>query len=285
MVLSQADISNLHLQLQAEANKCQQLQRLGESLALQADAASSAAAASEERAMCAEQRLQGVIDEMNTRWRLKWKTKMPLDLPEATSPLDAAPDEQCDAAPSIAARALLVSELRRSFSLFALFLNAFRDRASAAANGGDVCIKAQSKFGYGCGMKLLLHCTKEHSKVMEAVVGSVSRVVVCVSAMMGDVLLQVQPETDMLQSLIDSSSSVGSALNKWSTFASELSVCMLMLMPENSSDSIVDSRNGNSASSFAMHSLGMFHRSLASLLSIAREVPPFFSCLHHRHSF
>ena len=109
---------------------------------------------------------------------------MPLDLPEASSPFDAAPEAVCDSAPIIAARALLLSELRRTFSYFSLFLNAFRDRATAAANGGDSCIKSQGKFGHVCGIKLLLQCSKEHSKVMEAVIGSVSRLVVCVAAVM-----------------------------------------------------------------------------------------------------
>ncbi len=239
---------------------------------MQATAATAAAAASEERATCAEQRLQGVIDEMNARWRIKWKAKMPLDLPEVSSPLDVPPGVPCDASSSISARALLVSELRRTFSFFALFLNAFRDRAVAAANGGDAHIKAQSKFGYGCGMKLLIQCTKEHSKVMETVVGSVSRLVNCVAILVGDAQSQSQPETDLLQSLVDSSSSVSIALHKWSSFANELSACMLMLIHEGSADSHVDSRSGVPSSSAAIRCLNVLHRSLASLSSISQEV-------------
>jgi hypothetical protein len=213
---------------------------------------------------------------MNTRWQLKWKTKMPLDLPEVSSPLDAVSELPCDAAPSLAARALLVGELRRTFSFFALFLNAFRDRVVAAANGGDAIFKAQGKFGHACGMKLLLQCIKEHSKVMETVVGSVSRLVLCVAAMVGDV---THPETDLLQSLVDSSSSVSIALHKWSSFANELSACMMMLMHDGSTDSAADPRSIVSAPSVALRSLSVLHRSLTSLFSIAREVPLIFSKL------
>ncbi len=249
-----------------------QFKQLGESLAEQASDATAVAAASEERAIRAEQRLQGVIDDVNMRWLLKWKTKMPLDLPEASSPLDIAPEALFDATPSVAARTLLVCELRRAFSFFSLFLNAFKDRATAAAKGSDACMKAQGKFGYGCGMKLLLQCSKEHSKVMESVVGSVSRLVVCVAAVMGDLQGQSQHETDLLQSVIDSSSSVGNALHKWSTFARELLVCMSILLPEGAADPIIGSNISISSSIASVRGFSMLHRSLASLTSIAREV-------------
>ncbi len=249
-----------------------QLKQRGESLAEQAADATAVAAASEERAIRAEQRLQGVINDVNARWLLKWKTKMPLDLPEASSPLDIAPEALFDATPSVAARTLFVSELRRAFTFFSLFLNAFKDRASAAAKGGDACMKAQGKFGYGCGMKLLLQCSKEHSKVMESVVGSVSRLVICVAAVMGDLKSQMQHVTDLLQSIIDCSHTVGNALHKWSTFARELLVCMSMLLPEGAADPNVGSHIVDSSSIAAVRGFSMFHRSLESLTTIVREV-------------
>lgn len=193
---------------------------------------------------------------------------MPLDLPEVSSPFDVAPEALCDSAPSIAARALLLSELRRTFSYFSLFLNAFRDRATAAANGGDSCIKSQWKLGHICGMKLLLQCSKEHSKVMEAVIGSVSRLIVCVAAVMGDLQSQTLHEHDLFQSFIDCSRSVGNALHKWSIFAHELWSCIMMLLPDGAADP-----HASLSSSATIRGFSMMHRSLASLTSIAREVP------------
>ena len=198
---------------------------------------------------------------------------MPLDLPEASSPLDAAPEALFDATPSIAARPILVSELRRTFSFFSLFLNAFRDRVSAAAKINDSCIRPHGKVGYGCGTRLLLQCSKEHSKVMESVVGSVSRLLACVAAVMGDLQSQTQHENDLLQSFVDSSRSIGSALHKWGTFAHELLVCMLMLLPEAAADPLNGPPSGVYSSSAALRGFNKFHRSIASLSSIADEVP------------
>ncbi len=274
------------MQLKAEADQSFHLKQLGESLAVQAADAAAAAALSQEHALSAERKLQGVIDDMNMRWMLKWKTKMPLDLPEASSPLDIVPEVSCNAAPIITARALFVSELRRAFSYFSLFLNAFRDRATAAAKGGDICIKAQGKPGYACGVKLLHQCSKDHSKVMEAVVGSVARFTFCLSLLMGD--LQSQPhETDLLQSIIDNSNSICIALQKWSTFSRELSVCMSMLLLEGVAEQFTglsvggggvkrfldDQVPGRGDKSGTFCGFSSLHRSIATLASISREVP------------
>ena len=284
-LFAQEDLSLAHLQLKAEADKSFHLKQLGDSLAVQAADAVAAAALSQEHASSAERRLQGVIDDMNLRWMLKWKTKMPLDLPEASSPLDMVPEVSCNAVPIITARALFVSELRRTFSYFSLFLNAFRDRATVAAKGSDICIKAQGKPGYACGMKLLHQCSKDHSKVMEAVVGSAARFTVCLAALTGDLQSQSH-ETDLLQSLIDNSNSICGALHRWSIFSRELSVCLSMLLLEGAAelstglgvvegsvklflDDQVSGRGDRSGTRSAFSSL---HRSIATLASISREV-------------
>jgi hypothetical protein len=268
---SQADLSFARAGLQNEVDKCLQLQRQGECLAAQAADASDAAAASERRAVDAERRLQGVVDEVNMRWLLKWKSKMPLELPEASSPLDIVPEALSTAAPSMVARSLLVSELRRTFSFFSLFLNAYRDRVAAAAKSSDTT-KPHGKAGSACGKKLLLQCSKEHSKVMESVVGSVSRLVACIAIVMGDVQSPTLHDSDLLQSILDSSSSISSALHKWSRFAHELSVCMTMLLQEEAADQRAGSGSGPSSTAAAARELTIWHRSLASLTSIAREV-------------
>lgn len=278
------------MQLQAEADKSFHLKQLGESLAVQAADAVASAALSQERASSAERRLQSVIDDMNLQWVLKWKTKMPLDLPEASSPLDMVPEVSCNAVPIITARALFVSELRRTFSYFSLFLNAFRDRATAAAKGGDICIKAQGKPGYACGIKLLHQCSKDHSKVMEAVVGSAARFSVCLAALTGDLQSQSH-ETDLLQSLIDNSNSICGALHKWSIFSRELSVCMSILLLEGAAEQstgigvgegsvkrfLDDQVLGRGDKSGTHSGFSSLHRSIATLASISREVPVSFN--------
>jgi hypothetical protein len=251
------------------------VQQLSQKLAAQAADAAVAAVSSEERAIGAEKRLQVAVDEANKLWLQKWKSKMPLDLPEASSTFDIAPESLFCVSPCVAASMLLISELRRSFSLFSLFLNAFRDRTSAAVKGADTCIKVNGKFGNGYAVKLLFLSCKEHSKVMEAVVGSVARLVVCSAAIMGDLQSQMQHESDLLQSIMDSTSSTASALQKWSAFVYQLSVCTCMLL----SDEAAEPRDGTGGNdpllSSAVRELNRWHRSLVLLTSISREVPCF----------